>query len=144
EGALEREQARPVHLARRLVKILLAGIVEPGDAPEDARGEARPEVRRVADLPVARERGAAGHLPHALRAKRRELRGEQRFQAAWRRGEKLFHRRQRPGSYCGLKTTSRTTPTRMRTGNSLNQRNHTCPCVLRSRRKSSISLPHQK
>jgi len=91
-NALHAEQAHPVHLARRFVDVLLAGVVEFGDAPKDARGEARPEIRRVTDPPFTRKRGAAGHLLDALRAQRGELVGEQRLQAARRRGKEIFHR----------------------------------------------------
>ena len=92
QRTLHREQAQPVHPARSFVNVLLARIVELGDAPEDPRSQARPEIRQVANAPVSRERDAARNLFHTLRAQRRELGGKQRLQAARGRRKEMFHR----------------------------------------------------
>ena len=61
QRALDTEVARPVDGAHRCVEVVLVAIVEFADAPQDARGEPRPEVRAVAGVPAAGEGDAAGH-----------------------------------------------------------------------------------
>ena len=120
-----REVAHPVHLARRVVEVVLVRVLEFADAPEHARGDARPEVGAVADLPVARRTRRRPGTAAVFFAPREVSSGEkQRLQAARAGREEVLQN--------GLRTTSSTMATRITTGNSLNQRNQTWLCVLRS------------
>jgi hypothetical protein len=90
QAALDPEQRGPVHLARRRVDAGLIGILELAHPPKHARSEARLQVGAIAGFPGAGEPDASCRRRDRVRAQRRQLRGEQRLEAARARREKRF------------------------------------------------------
>src|SRR5260221_13836317 len=52
DASFDGKVLRPVDRLRRCIDVVLVAVVELADAPEDARGDPRPEVGAVADLPT--------------------------------------------------------------------------------------------
>src|SRR4051812_11003909 len=76
------EVFRPGERPRRVVQVLLVPVGELAHAPKDARSDARPEVRPVADLPGSAERDPSGGLRRSLGAERHKLLEEQFLEPA--------------------------------------------------------------
>ena len=81
--------ARPIDALHRVIELVLVPIVEFRDAPEDARGDARPEVGAVAVFPTAGECHATRHRTRG-NAQPRQLLHQLRLQAARAAGEKIL------------------------------------------------------
>jgi hypothetical protein len=77
---------------RLLVDVGLVGIGKGMHFPQDARSDARPEVRPVANVPAAAEGDAAWHLHRVLRSEGLQLAQQQSLEAARRGGEEIVRR----------------------------------------------------
>ncbi len=137
QRAAHGEELVPGDAACQSVDVLFAPVGAAGDAPEDAGGQAAPQVGAIAGVPVAGEADAAGNGFGVRGAGRPQFLCQQGFQPARAGGEEALHQN-------GLNSTSQTATRRISTGNSLNQRNQTWLFVLRSAAKFFSRLPQYR
>jgi hypothetical protein len=90
DRAFDGKVARPVDGLGGGVDVVLAGVGELADAPEDPRGYARPQVRLVGDVPTTAESYASGYATQILRSQGLQLLEQKFLEAARRAGEEGF------------------------------------------------------
>ena len=83
--------ARPRGIEGQLVDVVFLGVAAMGDAPKDARGDARMQIGGVTRWPLGRKMHASGDCLRIHDADRGEVFHKQRFESTRTTGKELFH-----------------------------------------------------